>query len=167
MSIRDIVPSLWHKPNKSNNKPFFPLETLREEMDHLWDSFYPGTGLSAQNRLRNLSFTNLVPADICETENAIEVTLDLPGFDEKNIDITFADGELSIQGNQDDKREEDGKNYHRIERSYGSFRRSFYLPSEIEEDGMEAQYKKGVLTITLPKSQEAQKSQKKIEIKAA
>ncbi len=167
MSIRDLVPSLWHSKGNGNNTPFLSIETLREEMDQLFDSFNPRVGLPVNWNRDKQGLAGFAPADISETDKEIEVTMDLPGFDEKDIDITFSDGQLTVEGKQEDKREEDGKNYHRIERSCGSFRRSFYLPSEIEEDSMEAKFKKGVLIITLPKSPEARKPQKKIEIKTS
>ncbi len=167
MSIRDLVPSLWHGKGNGNNTPFPSIETLREEMDQLFDQFNPRAGLAVNWNRDKQGLVRLAPADISETDKEIEVTMDLAGFDEKDIDITFADGHLTIEGKREDNREEDGKNYHRLERSCGSFRRSFYLPSEIEEDSMEARFAKGVLKITLPKSPEAQKLQKKIEIKTS
>jgi len=167
MSIRDLVPSLWHDKGSGNNTPFSPIETLKEEMDQLFDNFHPRALRPVRTRWSNLDPVNMALADISETDKEIEVVIDLPGFDEKNIDITFSDDQLIVEGKQEDKREEDGKNYYRLERNCGSFRRSFYLPTEVKEDDIEAKFKKGVLTVTLPKSQEARKAQKKIKVKAA
>jgi len=167
MGIRDLAPSLWHKGEEGNHKPFMPIETLREEMDQLFDSFFPKSGMPSHWHKSNQGITDVGLADVSETDKEIEVAIDLPGIDKKDIDITYADNHLTVEGKREDKREEKGKDFHRLERSFGSFRRSFYIPSEIEEDKVEAKFSKGVLKISMPKSPEAQKAQKKIEIKAS
>ncbi|PHZ85781.1 Hsp20/alpha crystallin family protein [Paremcibacter congregatus] len=167
MSIRDLVPSLWQEKGNGRRESLMPIETLKEEMDQLFDNFYPLSGRPFQRRWADRKISSIALADIGETEKAFEVTMDLPGFDEKDIDITYADNQLTVEGKKEDTREEDGREYHRLERSCGSFRRSFYLPVDVLEDKMNAVFKKGVLKITLPKSPEAQKAQKKIAIKTA
>jgi HSP20 family protein len=88
-------------------------------------------------------------------------------MDEKNIDVKFANGVLTIKGEKEDEKEEKQKDYYVRERSYGSFERSFQVPDGVDGDKIEANFKKGVLTLTLPKSAEAQKAEKKITVKAA
>ena len=100
--------------------------------------------------------------DVAEHEKAYEITAELPGMDESNIDVKFSDGTLTIKGEKKDEREERQKDYHLSERRYGSFQRSFSVPDGVDADKIEAHFKNGVLTVTLPKKPEAQKSEKKI-----
>jgi HSP20 family protein len=94
-----------------------------------------------------------------------EIKAELPGLDEKNIEVKVANGVLSIKGEKQEEKEEKEKDYYRRERSFGSFERSFQLPDNIEADKIEANFKNGVLSVTLPKSAEAQQQAKKIEVK--
>jgi HSP20 family protein len=90
----------------------------------------------------------------------------LPGLDEKNVEVKVANGVLTIKGEKQDEKEEKKKDYYMRERSFGSFERSFAVPDGVDADKIEANFKKGVLSVTLPKTQEAQKAEKKIEVKA-
>jgi len=110
----------------------------------------------------------LVPSmDIAETDKAFEVKAELPGMDEKDVEITIADGLLTIKGEKKDETEEKDKSFHRVERSYGSFQRTLSLPANVDEEKISADFAKGVLEVTLPKSREAAKGPKKIGIKSA
>ena len=109
-----------------------------------------------------------VPAvDVSETDKAYEITAELPGMDEKNVEVKLANDVLTIKGEKQDEKEEKRKDYYMRERSFGSFQRSFQVPDGVDADKIEANFKKGVLTVTLPKSTEAQKAEKKIAVKAA
>ena len=101
-----------------------------------------------------------------ESEKAYEIIAELPGMDEKNIEVKMADGVLTIKGEKREEKEEKQKDYYLQERSFGSFERSFEVPETVETDKIEASFRKGVLTLTLPKKAEAQKPAKKIEVKA-
>jgi HSP20 family protein len=105
--------------------------------------------------------------DVSESQDAIEVTAELPGIDEKDVDITLADDVLTISGEKKTEREEQDKdkNWHVVERSYGSFSREIPLPFDPDATKVEAKFDKGVLRIRLPKPAEATKKQQKIEIK--
>ena len=105
--------------------------------------------------------------DFAETEKGYEVTAELPGMDEKNIEVKFVDGVLTIKGEKQEEKEENERDYHLQERRFGSFERYFRLPDSVDKDKIEATFKKGLLTVTLPKSTEAQKAEKKIEVKPA
>ena len=105
--------------------------------------------------------------DVVESEKAYEITAELPGMDEKNIEVKVTDGRLTVKGEKQEEKEEKEKDYYLQERHYGSFERSFDLPESVEPDKIEASFKKGVLTVTLPKKAEAQKAAKKIEVKSA
>jgi len=103
--------------------------------------------------------------DVAETDKGYEITAELPGMDESNIDVKFADGVLTIKGEKKEEREEKKKDYYVSERRYGSFQRSFPVPESVDANKIEAKFVNGVLTIKLPKSAEAQKNEKKIAIK--
>ena len=155
-SVRTSMPDLW--------------KAFRTDMDRLFDRFGNGFGTPSLPHLfetdPNLSLA--VPAiDVAETDKAYIVTAELPGLDEKDIDVSMTGDLLVIKGEKRQEREEKTKNYYIAERSYGKFHRSFTLPSGIESDRIAAAFSKGILTITLPKSVEAQKQQKKIDVKHA
>ncbi len=105
--------------------------------------------------------------DVTETEGGYEVVAELPGMDEKNIEVKLANHTLTIKGEKRDEKEETKKDYYMRERSFGSFQRSFTLPEGVDTDKIEASFKKGVLTVTVPKTAEAKKAEKKITVKAA
>ena len=151
-------------------RPWRPVENLRREIDRLFEEFDGGAWLSplARSLFERGSTGVAAPAvDVAETDKAYEVSAELPGMDEKNIDVKFSDGVLTIKGEKEEVKEEKKKDYYLNERSFGSFQRSFRLPDGVDADKIEANFKKGVLTVTVPKSAEAQKAAKKIEIKAA
>lgn len=108
-----------------------------------------------------------IPAvDIAEKEQSYEISAELPGMDENNIEIKLSDSSLIIRGEKKDEREENRKGYHLSERRYGSFERVFNLPKGVDADRIEAHFSKGVLTVSLPKKAEAMKAEKIVQIKA-
>jgi HSP20 family protein len=151
-----------------------PFESLRREVDRLFDDFGVGSWRSPFGRTAfdlqpfwrgEVGWGKAPAVDIAENEKAYEITAELPGMDESNIDVKFSDGTLTIKGEKKDEKEEKKKDYYLSERRYGSFQRSFGVPDGVDTDKIEAQFKNGVLTVTLPKSADAQKSEKKIAIK--
>ncbi|WP_425482712.1 Hsp20/alpha crystallin family protein [Chelativorans xinjiangense] len=109
----------------------------------------------------------IAPAmDLAEKDNAYEISAELPGLDEKNIEIKLSNGTLTIKGEKTEEKEEREKEYYLSERRYGSFHRSFRVPEGVDTDKIDARFAKGVLTVTLPKSAEAKKNEKKISVKA-
>jgi HSP20 family protein len=150
-----------------------PLESLRREIDSLFDDF--GVGLwrspfrsSFFEPFRRSEIAVALPAvDVSETDKAYEITAELAGMDEKNVDVKVANGLLTIKGEKQDEKEEKKKDYYVRERSYGSFERTFEVPDSVAADKIEATFKKGVLTVTLPKKAEAQMPAKKIDVKTA
>ena len=117
--------------------------------------------------LRSTSWDIAPAVDVAEKDEECEITAELPGLDEKNIEVKLANGTLTIKGEKKEEKEEKQKDYYLSERSYGSFMRSFQLPEGVDEGKIEASFAKGVLTMKLPKSAEAQKNEKTISIKAA
>ena len=153
-----------------------PLESLRREVDRLFEDFDRGSWISPFRRSvfdiepfwrREVAMGAVPSVDIVEKDNAYEVTAELPGMDEKNVEVKLVDGGLTIKGEKREEKEEKKKDYYLHERHFGSFERSFPVPEGVETDKIEASFKKGVLTVTLPKKAKAQKPEKKIEIKAA
>jgi HSP20 family protein len=133
-------------------------------MDSLFESWTKDLGLP-QVSLLPAQF--LPRTNVSETDKEIQVTAELPGVDQKDIEITLTGGDLLIKGEKksevDEKKDDKGRTYHRVERSFGSFQRRLALPYDVDPNKVQASFKDGVLTVTLPKPAEAQKS-KKIEI---
>jgi HSP20 family protein len=100
--------------------------------------------------------------NVSETEKEIQVTAELPGIEEKDVEVTLDNGVLLIKGEKKAEKEEKNKNYHRVERSYGAFTRSFTLPQTVSGEEAQAEYNNGVLRVTLPKREEAKS--RRIEI---
>ncbi len=153
-----------------------PFEVLRREMDRLLDDFQVGSWRSPFRRSvfdiepfwRGEMIWGKAPAvDIVEKDKSYEITAELPGMDQNDIEVKYSDGTLTIKGEKKDEKEEKKKDYYLSERRYGSFQRSFGVPDGIDADKIEAAFKNGVLTVTLPKTPEAQKSEKKIAVKQA
>jgi HSP20 family protein len=150
-----------------------PFEVLRNQVDRLFHDFQTGFLQAPFFRplpdiesfwRRDIGF-NVTPAiDIVEKDKAFEVTAELPGLDAKNIDLQLSDGVLTIKGEKQEDKEEKTKDRYVSERRYGSFRRSLQIPGSVDAEKIEANFKGGVLTVTLPKSPEAQKNQKTIPV---
>ncbi len=140
-------------------RPFRELTTLRDEMDKLWTRFFGGWPSMEPSR------GEWVPSlDISETKENIVVKAEVPGMDAKDIDISLANEVLTVKGEKKQEKEEKEENYHRIERSFGTFSRSIRLPWEVQSEKIKANYRNGVLNITLPKSEEAKKKEIKIKV---
>ena len=137
-----------------------PLESMRRELDRLFDEF----GREPFWRTRGRGIEPVV--DLVEKPDRYEITAELPGMDEKNIEVKLSNEMLVIKGEKKEEKEEKEANYYMSERRYGSFQRVFRLPEGINTDKIEAGFKNGVLTVALPKSEEARK-ETKIDIKAA
>ncbi len=171
------VPIKTEKSSGGLPQAWQPFESLRREINRLFDDFDGGFWRRpfasslfdiAPSRRPEATFVAAAPAmDVAETDNAYEVTAELPGLDEKNVEVKVANGVLTIKGEKQEDKEEKNKDYYMRERSFGSFQRSFAVPDGVDGDKIEANFKKGVLSVTLPKSADAQKAEKKITIKAA
>jgi HSP20 family protein len=151
-----------------------PFERLRSEIDRLFDDFGMGALRSPFRRgvfdiepfwRGEISWGKVPAVDVTETASGYEITAELPGIDEKNVEVKYADGTLTIRGEKKHEKEEKKENYYLSERSYGSFQRSFRVPEGVDPDKVEASFKNGVLTVTLPKTPAAQRKEKRIEIK--
>jgi HSP20 family protein len=141
------LPSLWRDP----------FTAIREEMKDLRAQMF---GDGDEGWLTGA----MAPAlDLSETETAIDVRMDLPGITAKDIDIQVNGNLLTVSGERKEEKEEKGKTFHRVERSYGSFSRTVTLPCAVNESEVAAEYKDGVLTIKLPKTEESKAHKIKVK----
>ncbi|MBX6321141.1 MAG: Hsp20/alpha crystallin family protein [Rhodospirillaceae bacterium] len=149
-----------------------PFESLRREVDRLFDDFtrgfpFGGSFFDIEPFWRRTAGWGAMPAmDVVDKGKAYEITAELPGLDENDVEIKLSDDTLTIQGEKKEETEEKKKDYYLAERRYGSFQRSFRLPASVDADRIEASFRKGVLTVTLPKKPEAVKAEKKIPVSA-
>ncbi len=180
MSLKEMVPWRWGGLRRweDDERPFEPflreMSTLHKEMDRLFEEFWKGSGRSFvltpqwQMSSEPLSAMQVMPRiDATEDDKAYQIRAELPGMDREDVDITLADGMLTIRGEKKREDEEKGKEFYRKERTFGSFRRTLPVPSEVDESQIVASFRKGVLTIELPKSEEARKKITHIDVKAA
>jgi len=166
------APEKAHVPGKTYE--WGPLESLRREVDRLFDDFRP-----FDRRLPSRVFGIDVPragsagwqvapaVDLVEKEDAYEITAELPGLDEKDVEIKLANRTLTIKGEKGEEKEEKRKDYYLSERRYGSFQRSFRLPDGVDADAIDAAFARGVLTVRLPKTAEARQAERKIAVKGS
>jgi HSP20 family protein len=150
-----------------------PFKSLQQQIDRLFEDF----GRDAWPRFPRSFMEPMwgkedgwgaVPAvDVVEKDKAYEITAELPGLSDRDIEVTLANGTVTIKGEKKEEKEEEKQGYHLSERRYGSFARSFRVPEGADASKIEAVFKNGVLTLTLPKTAEAQKPEKKVAIKAA
>ncbi|MBW1680948.1 MAG: Hsp20/alpha crystallin family protein [Deltaproteobacteria bacterium] len=137
------------------------VDRFRSEVDRLFEDFFtrdPFRGFLGEG--------DWMPAvDVSETGKKIVVKAEVPGMDAKDIDISLNGRVLTIKGEKRDEHKEEGENYHRVERRYGTFSRTFELPADVDANKVKATYKDGVLKLELPKTKE--QSVKKIEVKSS
>ena len=165
MTFKNLIPLQWDTHNKPNyyntNHPLFTIDKDIERFlnplntDFFGNSFFDFLP-SKQNQFPKV--------DIAETENNFLITAELPGIDEKNVDVTLDDGILTIKGEKKTEIEDKQSEFYSRERSYGEFQRSFEVPSTIDQNKIDASFTNGVLTVKMPKTPEAKKEVKKIPI---
>lgn len=143
-----------------------PWTDMRAEMDRMFENFFGG-GFPAMPRFKNMLSTRgadvVVPdVDVKENGDQIVIAAELPGLDEKDVELTLQDGVLTMKGTKSHEHEEEKDNFFVKERRYGSFQRSFRLPSSVDQEKITADFDKGVLKIILPKKAEAKSAAKKV-----
>jgi len=150
---------------QEHRPPMDPLERMHDDRDRLFGEYFRRPFLPQLSFEEGENGALIANLDVSETDDAIEVVVDVPGIEEKDIEVTLSDGALLIEGKRQSEKEEKEKNYHRIERSYGDFKRRVALPCDVEADQVDARLEKGTLTVTLPKSEDSKKADRKIKIK--
>ncbi len=165
MGVRDLVPRGESGGPRvpARRRDLAPYYSLQREIDRLFNDFLDMASWPFGERSGVFS----PRVNVSDLDTSIEVTVELPGLDEKDIEVTLARDTLTIKGEKKQEREDRAENYFRIERSYGSFSRSIPLPTNmVELEKVEAVFKNGLLTVTIPKLEEAQEVSKRIEVKA-
>jgi len=140
-------------------EPFREFSTLQDRMNRL---FRETQGNSQDESLISSSFAPAV--DVYEDEHNVTLKIEVPGIDEKDIDVRIESSTLTVHGERKIEKEEKEENYRRVERQYGSFTRTFNLPPTVDAEKVQADYDKGVLNITLPKKAEAKPKQIKVNV---
>jgi HSP20 family protein len=141
------------------NDPFRELATLQERLNRAFDNT-----LASRGREEELfTGTWAPPVDISETKEKTVLKAELPGFEENQISLKFEDGILSLEGERKFEKENGDENYHRVERSYGKFVRSFTIPTNVDHEKIAASFHNGVLTVELPKREETKPKAIKIQ----
>lgn len=168
MAIRDLIP--WSRQENRLPVPVgaerdrgdHPLLSLHREVNRLFDDVFRGFSTPSFGGLgSSLSWPNV---ELGETDKEVRITAELPGLEEKDVDITVEEGVLTLRGEKKSEVEDKDRGY--TERSYGRFERQIGLPRGIEQDKASATFRNGVLTVTLPKSEAANENVRRIPINA-
>ncbi|MGU3466794.1 Hsp20/alpha crystallin family protein [Methylobacterium sp. C33D] len=162
MSVRDLIS--WNRtpapaPTALSQEPASPFLTLHREMNRLFDDVFSGFGGVPSAAGRGLGWPHV---ELAEADGALRVSAELPGLDEKDVELLIADGVLTLKGEKRAETTDRARGY--SERSYGRFERSIALPVPVEEDKAEATFRNGVLTVTLPRAAEAPERRRRIAI---
>lgn len=158
--FRDLLPWHWGPRGAAASDPF---ESLQESMNRLFESFRREIGKPAGNGDLGIVRSKM---DVAETDDAFELRVELPGMDEKNVDVSVTADALKIRGEKKSETSEKKKDYHHRECSFGSIERVVPLPDGVDTDKAAAKFRNGVLTVTLPKTADARRKARKIEIQS-
>ena len=168
MGVRDLIP--WGREEGNRSPTVFgdsdrdPFLSLHREVNRLFDDVFRGFDSRLPSLGRFSSFGGNWPSvEISDNDKEIKVTAEVPGLEEKDIEVLLDDGVLTLKGEKRSETEDKGRQF--SERYYGRFERRIRLGYEIEEDEVDAHFKNGVLTVTMPKTAKAQSQAKRIEIK--
>ena len=166
MASRSLMPFSRNMPMSRWGEETDPFLQMRREMNRLFDDVFSGFGLPSVlgPALRQMPAAPKI--DVSETDNEIQVTAEMPGIDQDNVQVLLEDDRLIIRGEKKEEREEDDKerNYHVRERVQGAFSRTLPLPFAPDPNQVKAEFKNGVMTITIPKPQEVKQKQHRIEV---
>ena len=167
MSIKDLVPRIHRGRERMpvRRGEIEPFHDFQRQMNRLFDDFFTDFPLAPRWGERGLATAGFTPrVDVSETDKEVKLAAELPGMDEKDITVEMDDAAITIRGERKEEREDKGKNWYTREQSYGAFHRIVPLPASVESGKATAAFKKGVLTITVPKREEAQAKRKAIKI---
>ncbi len=153
-----LVPWKKHETALDFRRNEGPFDLLHREIDELFESYYRGFDRLGRGNKLETGF------EVSETDDEIRVKAELPGMDEKDIEVTLDEDVLTIRAERKDEHEEKKRNVHVSEMSYGSFQHSFPLQAAVDRDQIKARFKRGVLTLTLPKTEQARTERKQIPI---
>ncbi len=168
MAFRDLIPWSWGKKNVPvHHEEAHPVAVLQTEMNHLFDDFSRtlGFGGSSPWPFGHGARAFAPQIDVTETDDGIRILAELPGMEQKDLQVSLSDDILTLKGEKHMEKEDKGKDYYRMERSFGSFHRAVQIPCEVKADQVNASFKNGVLTVTLPKTDGAKQAKRTIEVK--
>ncbi len=166
--IKEVVPAGQGRMTPpARREEDVPLFSLQREVNRLFDDFFRGFDLrplrASEERWGGFS----PKMDLEETEKEYRITAELPGLEEKDVEVLLTGNSITLKGEKKEEKEEKGKSFYHVERSYGSFQRTVPLPEGIDLKKVDAEFKNGVLTVKLPKTAEAKQSGKKVPVKSA
>ena len=164
MKIKNLLPEIPRKTRSDIDHPFY---SLQREMNSLFDNFFRGFDLAPRGFAGAGEGLFSPSVDVKENDKEFIIKAELPGVDEKDIDVTVTGDAVTIKGEKKEEKEDKDKNYYYMERSYGSFCRVIPLEAEIESGKAEARFKNGILDIKIPKNQNAKARGTKVSIKSA
>jgi len=167
MSMKDFMPSIWKKgvsPVFRGEEP--SLHPLQREMNRLFDNFFGGFDMTPFRGFEDREGAFFPSVDVKETEKELVVKAELPGIEEKDIEVFVTDDVLTIKGEKKQEKEEKEKGYYHVERTYGTFHRQIPLPSGVDTGDVHAGFKNGVLTVKIRKTETAKEKRKKVAIKS-
>jgi HSP20 family protein len=167
MHIKDLIP--WARQNEAaqpKGTSEHPLTELQRQMNQVFESFW--SRMDRPFAAGGWPFGEATPrSDVVETAEGVEVTVELPGMEMGDVEVSLAGDTLTVKGEKRVERQDEKKGYYVSERSYGSVYRTIPLPSGVDTDRADASFKNGVLTVKIPHSPEAKAKAKRIEVKAA
>lgn len=165
MADKSVTPARPFRPGfLTGNGGVDPFRSLHRQMDRLFEDFSRELHWP---RLEDATGMTMPLVDVAETDDGLTVTAELPGMEEKDIEVDLTNNILTVKGEKKSETEEKKADFHFRERSYGSFSRSIPLPFEVNPDAVEAGFAKGVLTITLPRPPESKRTTRRIKVKPA
>ncbi len=169
MATKYMAPFRWVRREAPARQGLegYPVDFFRSEMNRLVDDFFKGFGLRPFSEETDTFGAFNPTVDMTEDESSVQVTAELPGMDEKDIEINLTKDSLTIKGEKKTESENKDKESYFLERSFGSFTRVLPIAADVDPDKVEAVFKKGVLNITMPKLVKEKKEQKKIKIKSS
>jgi HSP20 family protein len=164
MKIKNLLPEIARKPGTGDDHPFY---SLQRDMNSLFDNFFRGFDMAPRG-FADRGWGGFTPSvDVKENEKEFIIKAELPGVEEKDIEVTVTNDAVTIKGEKKEEKEEKDKNYYYMERSYGSFSRVIPLEVGIDAAKAEASFKNGVLDIKIPKNQSVKAKGTKVSIKTA
>jgi len=143
--------------NLTRRTPNRTLRSLQREVDSLFDRFFDRTGDEGTSAVW------APQTDLVETDENFQLRLDVPGMSKEDIDINLQNGTLTVSGERTSERTDEGEDYVRVERAFGTFHRTFTLPDAVDHENIEAAYEDGVLSIHVPKTEESTRRQIEIQ----
>lgn len=172
MSIKDLVPKIarGRDPVPARQGEHEPLRDFQREMNRLFDDFFtdfplaPNWGHWGHGALPAMAFSPRV--DVSETDSEVKVSAEMPGMDEKDISVEMGEGSITVRGEKKAEEEDKGKNWYRREQLSGYFNRVIPLPANVQGEKAKAKFKKGVLTITVPKQPDDEAKRMTIRIES-